>query len=340
MAVRLVSFPVEHAADASGLAAALAGWPDLAGLRNLLIFAKVPGPATLNDPSRELMQVVFLYALKAASAPPCRMILSVGCEGIGASGGWLLAEDGETGEGPKRLALLCTETDFIPDASRGEPAHVLAVATALRRAITQSGLAASDIQLVMVKSPVRRNQANATGRSRGAAALGVAVALDEVDEASITAETMDDPALFGTRAMAMSGTETGRAEIVAFANRRGAGGDLVVRSALLRDIIDIGGARRLLTDVGARFDADGVLANPEALGLVLFKAGIAPDGRLRGRPTHIHATDIPADKHLRAAASGVLAGLLGSNDAFVTGGAEHQAPPGQCLIAAIARENS
>ena len=151
---------------------------------------------------------------------------------------------------------------------------------------------------------------------------------------------MDDPALFGTRAMTMSGTETGRAEIVILANRAGAGGDLVVRSALLRDIIDIGGARRLLASAGARFDEDGVMANKDDLGLVLFKAGMTPDGMLRGRPTHIHGTDIPADKHLRAAASGVLAGLLGTNDAFVTGGAEHQAPPGQCLIAAIAREIS
>lgn len=46
---------------------------------------------------------------------------------------------------------------------------------------------------------------------------------------------------------------------------------------------------------------------------------------------------MPADKHLRAAASGMLAALLGSNDAFITGGAEHQAAPGGCLIAAIAR---
>ncbi len=322
------------------MAQALAGWPDLGSLRELVIFAKVPGPATLNDPSRELMQTVFADALKTAAAPPIRMILSVGCEGIGASGGWLLAEDGVAGEGAARLMLVSTETDIIPEAGRGEPAHVLAVACAVRDAMAQSGLAASDIQLVMVKSPVRRNQANATGRSRGAAALGVAVALGEVAENAITPEAMDDPSLFGTRAMTMSGTETGRAEIVILANRAGAGGNLVIRSAIMRDIIDIGGARRLLESAGARFDADGVLANPDDLGLVLLKAGIAPDGRLRGRPTHIHGTDIPADKHLRAAASGVLAGLLGSNDAFITGGAEHQAAPGQCLIAAIARETT
>jgi cyanuric acid amidohydrolase len=163
------------------------------------------------------------------------------------------------------------------------------------------------------------------------------VALGEVTIARAAESMMQDPMLYCTRAMTMSGTETGRAEVVVLGNREGAGGDLVIGSRMVRDLIDIAGARQLLRQLGATFDADGVLADPTSLSLTLFKAGLGPDGQLRGRSTQVHGTDLPADKHLRAAASGMLAGLLGSTDAFITGGAEHQAPPGACLIAAVAR---
>ena len=195
MAVRLTAFPIADAGDASGLAAVLASWADRARLREFVIFAKVPGPATLNDSSRELAQKMFGEALQQAGVRDCRMILSVGCEGIGASGGWLLAEDGRVGAGPARLVMVSCETAIIPDAERGQPPHVLAVSEAVRDSMAWHGIRPADVRLVMVKSPVRRDQANATGRSRGAAALGVAVALGEVDEAAITPAAMDDPAL-------------------------------------------------------------------------------------------------------------------------------------------------
>ena len=319
-------FPLAAAGDGAGLAWALRQ-PGVTEARRILVLAKVPGPATLNDSCRELTQAVFRdVAAQAGDAllGRCRFLLSVGCEGVGSAGGWLLADDGLSAGAGLRLAMGMAETDVIASGDRGTPAHADAVAAATLAAMADAGLDRDAVRLVLVKSPVRRDQANATGQSRGTAALGVAAALGERTG-------------FCTRAMAMSGTETERAEVAVFGNREGAGGALVIGSGLLRDIIDVRGARRTLTGLGARFDADGVLADPAALPLVLFKAGLRPDGLLRGRPTHAHGTDMPTDKHLRAAASGMLAALLGSNDAFITGGAEHQAPPGGCLLAAVAR---
>jgi cyanuric acid amidohydrolase len=340
MAVTLHGFPVEAAGDATGLEAALREI-NPAAVRQMVILAKIPGPATLNDPSRELAQMVFRAALLRAGGEAlharCHMILSVGCEGIGSAGGWLLADDGASEPGPPRMVMCCARSLPIPAHARGMPDHVLAVAEATTQALHDAMLTPADVAVVLVKSPVRRDQANATGRSRGAAALGVAVALGEVAASQITAAAMDDLALFSAKAMTMSGTETEQAEIIVLANTAGAGGDLVIGSAVLPDLLDVGAARRLLRGLGGRFDDDGVLANHEDFGAVLLKAGMRPDGRLRGRTTHMHGTDMPADKHLRAAASGVLASLLGSNDAFITGGAEHQTPPGSCLLAAIAK---
>ena len=325
MAVTVHRFAMAHAGDSEGLLAVL---PAVRHAARLVLLAKIPGPATLNDPSRELAQSVFRAALAGMA---CTMILSVGCEGVGSAGGWLLAEDraGPGGEAA-RLCFGVAASEPIPEADRGTDAQVPAVATAVTAAMAQAGLTPDQVALVLVKNPVRRSQEGATGRARAAAALGVALALGEVTEPRI-----GDPACFSRRARTMSGTETGAAEVVVLGNRPSAGGGLVVGARLLDDLLDIGGARRMLRALGAAFDAEGVLAAP--LPLVLFKAGLRPDGLLRGRPTHVHGTDVPADKHLRAAASGMLGALLGSTDAFITGGAESQAPPGGCLLAAVSR---
>jgi cyanuric acid amidohydrolase len=48
-------------------------------------------------------------------------------------------------------------------------------------------------------------------------------------------------------------------------------------------------------------------------------------------------TDISATRHARAAVGGIIAGLAGCPAIFVSGGAEHQGPPGGGPIAVIAR---
>lgn len=333
MAVTMHPFAMAHAGDASGVAAALRDVPGGAGL---VLVAKVPGPASLNDPSRELAQIVFRDALGGA---PCRMILSVGCEGIASAGGILLADDGVAHPGgPERLAMGSAESSVIPAAARGLAAHSEAVAIAVRAAVQAAGLVPGEVRLVLVKSPVRRDQDNATGRARGAAALGVALALGEVG--AVGDAILADPVLYSARAMTMSGTEVDRAEVVVLGNRAGAGGALTVGSAVLRDLLDIGGLRAMLRGLGLCFDMDGVLISAPGAGaafpFVLLKAGLAGDGAIRGRAIHAIGTDMPPDKHLRAAASGVLASVLGQVGGFVTGGAEHQGPPGACIAAAIA----
>jgi hypothetical protein len=56
---------------------------------------------------------------------------------------------------------------------------------------------------------------------------------------------------------------------------------------------------------------------------------------LRGARTTVLTSELPADKQLRAAASGVVGVTLGSTRAFISEGTEHQAAPGGCLAAVI-----
>ena len=48
-------------------------------------------------------------------------------------------------------------------------------------------------------------------------------------------------------------------------------------------------------------------------------------------------TDISATRHARAAVGGLISGLSGTGAIYVSGGAEHQGPPGGGPVAVIAQ---
>jgi cyanuric acid amidohydrolase len=74
---------------------------------------------------------------------------------------------------------------------------------------------------------------------------------------------------------------------------------------------------------------------------VLAKAEASRSGTIRGmRHVMWDDSDIQASRHARALVGGVLAGITGRTDLFVSGGAEHQGPNGGGPIAVIARRPS
>jgi cyanuric acid amidohydrolase len=71
---------------------------------------------------------------------------------------------------------------------------------------------------------------------------------------------------------------------------------------------------------------------------IFAKAEASPDGLVRGlRHTMLEDSDINATRHARAAVGGLVGGLAGTSAVYVSGGAEHQGPPGGGPIAVIAR---
>ena len=71
---------------------------------------------------------------------------------------------------------------------------------------------------------------------------------------------------------------------------------------------------------------------------VLAKAEAAPSGEIRGRRhTMLDDSDIHSTRHARALVGGVLAGVMGDTMLYVSGGAEHQGPPGGGPIAIIGK---
>ncbi|MCF3934784.1 hypothetical protein L1787_15380 [Acuticoccus sp. M5D2P5] len=323
--------------DMSGLEAALAELDGSA--TNLCVFGKVEGPATLNDYARHLAVARCEETIRAHGGPALLArtfrLFSTGCEGIATPVMALLADvpddTGDIDDAP-RLVFGAARSAPVPLADRAGLAHIEATAATVEEALAAAGLSPDDAALVLVKSPVlpisaethpeRRRHAGSTGSSRGAGALGVALALGETEIAALGEDPVGRSPEFSRRAMVYSGTEADCVEVLVLGERPGAGGDLRIATALLADLLDTPAAAALAADTGAAE-------------LVLFKAGIGSDGRLRGRRTTVFGSDLTADKQLRAAASGAIGAWFGTTAAFISGGAEHQGPDGACLAAAI-----
>ncbi len=347
MTVLLRHYDMEGPGDARGLAGALAGLPP-GRLRRIAVLGKTEGTATLNDFSRDLALAATQGALGGREAT---LIFSTGCEGVITPHGTLIVEM-ETARdpaGPARLALGVAATAPIPVEEYGGRGHALAVAVAVRRAMADAGATAEQVALVLVKSPVlprrhlatlppeRAARAGSTPTSRAVAALGAGIALGEVAEDRVTdAAILRDGSLHSRRVMAFSGTELSHCEVILLANVPGAGGDLVMATEPLADIIDAPALMRLARRVGLQPDGDGLFTTsaPEAL---LLKVGVRPGGALRGRRTTVFESELDPDKHMRPVASGMVGALFGTTRVFISGGSEQQAPPGGGLAAMVTR---
>jgi len=78
---------------------------------------------------------------------------------------------------------------------------------------------------------------------------------------------------------------------------------------------------------------------PSGRAAVLCKAEPSQSGLIRGRRhVRLDDSDIHASRHARALVGGVLAGVFGDTQLFVSGGAEHQGPDGGGPFAVVARK--
>jgi cyanuric acid amidohydrolase len=104
----------------------------------------------------------------------------------------------------------------------------------------------------------------------------------------------------------------------------------------MQDAIDLPAAIGALADAGLHPSGQLDEAARDRLLAVLAKADPSSTGRIRGaRHIMLDDSDINATRHARALVGGVLAGLTGRTELFVSGGAEHQGPDGGGPVAVI-----
>lgn len=314
----------------------------------IAIIAKTEGTATINDFGRSLAMRAMRDVLAAAEVTAkTQIVLSTGSEGIIAPGGYLFVQTAHGSSRLPGLALGLARSPVIAPADLMNNRHIALAQQTVLDAIADAGIERNDIALVLAKTPLltremavdlpaaQKEFANSSPAARAAAALGIGVALGDITPEQATIESIfRRPELHTRRAMIFSGTETDRVEIIVLGNRPGY--PRAIRSGLIDDLIDIDGLARITagTEQGA-IEHTRALAASGRVAAAFLKAGIAPDGRLRGNRTTVFSSDLDPDKHMRATASGVLGALLGDNRYFVSGGAEHQAPPGGGVFAII-----
>jgi cyanuric acid amidohydrolase len=124
--------------------------------------------------------------------------------------------------------------------------------------------------------------------------------------------------------------------IIVMGNSATSAAPFVIGHAVMRDAIDGSAVIDALESVGLSAASDSELR--DRLVNIFAKAEASPDGTVRGyRHTMLDDTDISATRHARAAVGGLIGGLAGTGAIYVSGGAEHQGPPGGGPVAAIAR---
>jgi cyanuric acid amidohydrolase len=347
--------------DVSGLLAAIdAGTIDPAGI--VAVLGKTEGNGCVNDFTRAFAVAALKTAL-SAYLPAARLdaiayVMSGGTEGALSPHLVVLERNAaERGESPS-LAIGTAQTAALAPEELGRAAQAGMVADAVAAAMADAGIVdPADVHFVQIKCPLltaeriaeaetrgrtvaTRDTLNSMSLSRGAAALGVALALGEIEAVADEIVCRDRDA-WSSRASTSAGVELQNHEIVVLGMSAEWSGPLAIDHAVMADAIDTDSVREALIRLG--FGMDGQMAKEERprLAALLAKAEPGTAGRLRGaRHTMLDDSDIAATRHARAFVGGALASLVGTADLFVSGGAEHQGPDGGGPVAIIAKRES
>jgi cyanuric acid amidohydrolase len=294
-------------------------------------------------------------------------VLSGGCPGVitphiaAVTREWVDI-DSERDPEDKRLVVGRAGSEAIAPEEVGRMGQIRKVAAATHQAMADAGLKdPKDVHLVMVKVPGLTTASIKDAESRGktvvshdltfgpegagvyandAAALGVAMALGEVPESSLSDDVVRrNWDLYSEVAMTSSGGEKRHGEVVVFGNSVASASPLQIGHAVTRDFIDAQGVRDALRAAGLRFHG-GLPDESDLARLVhVFAKSVIPGSdQIRGQRITL-LDDADAYQIGKALGGMLVASVTGRTTNYVSGGERnsHQGPPGGNIVAAIVR---
>src|SRR3989442_3285182 len=293
-------------------------------------------------------------------------VLSGGCPGVitphiaAVTRGGVAVPDDAGGEA-KRLVVGRAGSDPMPPEEVGRMGQIRKVAEATHRAMADAGLTdPEDVHLVMVKVPGLTTASIKDAESRGktdvshdltfgpdgagayandAAALGVAMALGEVPEASLSDDVVRrNWDLYSNVAMTSSGGEKRHGEVVVFGNSVKSRSELRIGHSVTKDFIDAEGVRNALRSAGLTFNGLPSQTDLSRLVHVFAKSVIPRSDRIPGQMITL-LDDTDAYQIGKALGGMLVASVTGRTTNYVTGGERnsHQGPPGGNIVAAVVR---
>ena len=357
--------PLLNVTDASGLAQ-LVDDGVIEADRVVAVIGKTEGNGGVNDYTRILADRAFREVLVEKGTRSAEQVKQVPIVWSGGTDGVLsphatvfatvdpesLADADRTDE--PRLTVGFAMSDVLLPEDIGRTAMVSKVAAAVTEAMEAAGISdVADVHYVQTKTPLLTistiRDAKSRGKtvwtehthesmdlSNGCTALGIAVALGEIEMPS-DEDVMHDRSLYSSVASCSSGVELDRAQVVVVGNAAGVGGRYRIGHSVMRDALDQDGIWAAIKDAGIdlperphRSDLDGRLVN------VFLKCEVSGDGVVAGRRNAmLDDSDVHWHRQIKSCVGGVTAAVTGDPAVFVSVSAAHQGPDGGGPVAAI-----
>jgi cyanuric acid amidohydrolase len=360
-AIEVRKVPIHSVADASELSKLIDDGV-LQADRVIAIIGKTEGNGGVNDYTRIIADRAFREVLVAKGAPADQVkevpiVWSGGTDGVISPHATIFAtvppEDVVATDEPRLTVGFAMSEQLLPE-DIGRTAMITKVADAVKVAMERAGITdPADVHYVQTKTPLLTihtiRDAKSRGKtvwteethlsmdlSNGCTALGIAVALGEIDMPTDD-DVMHDRSLYSSVASCSSGVELDRAQVVVVGNATGVGGRYRIGHSVMEDALDQDGIWNAIRDAGLDLperphtsDLGGRLVN------VFLKCEASADGEVRGRRNAmLDDSDVHWHRQIKACVGGVTAAVTGDPAVFVSVSAAHQGPDGGGPVAAI-----
>ncbi|QIX27623.1 ring-opening amidohydrolase [Nocardioides sp. JQ2195] len=360
-AIEVRKVPIHSVADASELAKLIDDGVMHAD-RVIAIIGKTEGNGGVNDYTRIISDRAFREVLVDKGAPAEQVkqipiVWSGGTDGVISPHATIFAtvpdEDAIPTDEPRLTVGFAMSEPLLPEEI-GRTPMVTKVADAVKVAMEKAGITdPGDVHYVQTKTPLLTihtiRDAKSRGKtvwtehthesmdlSNGCTALGIAVALDEI-EMPTDDDVMHNRELYSAVASCSSGVELDVAQVVVVGNAPGVGGRYRIGHSVMKDALDQDGLWEAIKDAGLELperphhsDLDGRLVN------LFLKCEASQDGTVRGRRNAmLDDSDVHWHRQIKAAVGGVTAAVTGDPAVFVSVSAAHQGPEGGGPVAAI-----
>ncbi len=256
----------------------------------------------------------------------------------------------------KRLSVGVANTRALLPEEYGTRTQVELVAAAVAAAIAEAQIeSVEDVHCVEIKcpamtparvqdmqdrnaTPVSFNLGQASSRSKGSSALGIAVALDEVNLDQIQTDLINqDPSLYTLKGSVSAGGEQSACRVLVMGNSSRSTSRFRVGHGVMADQLDVTGVHAALQMAGVKGSMPLTPQDQSRIVQMFVNCGADAVTAVRGRRHTIHSDFLSGYAGIlaKAVANAVVASVVGDTMILASAGSEHQGPQGSNLVAAI-----
>ena len=348
MKVEVFKIPQHAPDDLSGLAQ-LVEQQGLDPKTIVAIMGKTEGNGCVNDFTRGFAVATLKGYLRdriGNATDKIVFVMSGGTEGVLSPHLTVFIRQTEQLEGSPRLglALGVFHTRDFSTSEIGTLAMVEVVAEGVKQAMISAGLTPDDVHFVQIKCPlipagksdhaITQDSYKSMAYSRGASALGVALALGEIKPGQLTAtDICSNYALYSSVASTSAGVELQNCEILVLGNSPNSHSDYLISHSVMAHALDTNAVTQAVERAKGSSGAGDIIN-------VFAKAEAAPSGQILGRRhTMLDDSDISHTRMARAVVGAVVASIVQDPMIYISGGGEHQGPTGGGPVAVISRRH-